>query len=250
MRVRIFEDYEQLSDSAARELLRQVLVKPHSVLGLATGSSPMGLYEKVSDACRRGLVSFARVHTFNLDEYRGVEPENPLSYHYFMQRNLFRHLDVPPSQVHIPDGLTQDPEKYCRNYEKDIMEHGGIDLQLLGIGRNGHIGFNEPGEPFGSGMHLVELHPDTRAANARFFDSPEEVPTQALTMGIKTICRARKIFLLASGVSKAPAIFQTLFGAIREDFPSTVLQLHPDVTLFLDRAAAQELEPVSGSFEV
>ncbi|WP_031517855.1 glucosamine-6-phosphate deaminase [Desulfofalx alkaliphila] len=241
MQIDIVKDYDILSKKAAQIISAQIIQKPNSVLGLATGSTPIGTYRELVRMCKEGIISFADVVTFNLDEYYGLDEDDPQSYHYFMREYLFKEIDIKDANAHILDGKAADVEAECRRYENCIKEAGGIDLQLLGIGQNGHIGFNEPGENFEALTHLVNLHPDTIRANARFFNSIDEVPTQAITMGIKTIMRAKKIVLLANGESKAEAIYQTLKGKITPRVPASVLQLHPDITVIIDEAAAVKL---------
>ena len=241
MRIIIAKDYEDLSKKAAHIIAGQLIMKPDSVLGLATGSTPIGTYQYLKQMYADGLISFSRVTTFNLDEYVGLDVHSDQSYIHFMNEELFKFVDINRKNVHIPSGVTTDIQSECRQYEVDIREKGGIDLQLLGIGRNGHIGFNEPDLKFEASTHLVELDEDTIKANARFFTSEEEVPKTAISMGIKTIMHAKKIVLLASGKEKATTIYQMIYGDIHPELPASVLQIHPDVTVILDEGAASEL---------
>lgn len=216
-------------------------MKPDSVLGLATGSTPIGTYKYLKQMYSDGLISFSRVTTFNLDEYIGLDETSDQSYIYFMKQELFNHVDMNAHKIHIPSGITADVTLECKRYETSIRQAGGIDLQLLGIGRNGHIGFNEPDLKFEASTHLVALDEDTIKANARFFESEDEVPKTAISMGIKTIMHAKKIVLLASGKEKASTIYQMVYGDIHPELPASVLQIHPDVTVILDEAAASDL---------
>lgn len=241
MEVIIAKDYDTLSKQAAIIIAGQVIGQPSSVLGLATGSSPVETYKNLAVFYREGIVDFSRVTAFNLDEYYGVAPDNPCSYRWFMEDNLFKYINILPENTHIPDGLAKDTATECREYEEKIHRAGGIDLQLLGIGGNGHIGFNEPGTNFQSATHLVELNQETIEANSRFFDSPDQVPRQALSMGIKSIMAARKIILLASGRAKAKAVYEMVLGPITPQHPASVLQLHPQVVVIVDKEAASLL---------
>jgi glucosamine-6-phosphate deaminase len=241
MHLEIVKDYETLSKRAAYILASQIILKPASVLGLATGSTPVGTYRELVKIYNEGLISFSRVITINLDEYYGLDKDDEQSYHYFMREHLFNHVDIKDENINIPDGKAVDVEAECRRYENIIEAVGGIDLQLLGIGQNGHIGFNEPGEHFEALTHLVDLTENTIKANARFFSSPEEVPTQAISMGIKSIMGAKKILLLASGEKKAGAVYKMLKGKITPQVPASVLQMHPDVVVLVDEGAASLL---------
>lgn len=237
MRVIVCENYEEMSKAGARIVAAQILLHPASVLGLATGSTPVGLYRALSEMYRAGEIDFSGITTFNLDEYYPISPENPNSYRYFMNENLFDHINIPKSRTHIPNGMADDPAAECAAYDRMIREAGGIDLQLLGIGLNGHIGFNEPDGILTTGTHITQLTESTIEANSRFFESRDEVPTRALTMGMETILHARKIILLASGEGKHPAIRQLLDHTITTHMPATLLKVHSDVTLICDRAA-------------
>jgi len=222
---------------AARLIARLLKEKPDAMLGLATGSTPLPLYRALVDM----QLDWSRVRTFNLDEYLGLAPEHPQSYHHFMWENLFRHVNIRPENVHIPDGLAADVPAFCADYEARIRAVGGIDLQLLGIGRNGHIGFNEPGTPFDMTTHVVDLAEDTIQANSRFFDSIDQVPKQAVSMGIASIMKSKTILLLAFGEQKADAVAKMVNGPVREDLPASILQKHADVIVIADEAAASKL---------
>lgn len=223
--------YEQMSKLAAEIFAEQLVKKPDSVLGLATGGSPLGFYKELIRRHQAGEISFSRATTFNLDEYIGLGPEDPGSYHEYMKENLFRHIDLPESRGHLPNGLAADLEAECARYEGLIAESGGIDLQLLGVGTNGHIGFNEPGSRFDSRTQVVELTQETKDSNARFFEKEEEIPVEAITMGIGTIMEAEKIVLIAFGEDKMDVVRRLENGAVTEEFPVSVLRKHPDVTV-------------------
>ncbi|NLZ39503.1 MAG: glucosamine-6-phosphate deaminase [Firmicutes bacterium] len=240
MRVYIVDDYEQMSVKAALIVAGQITMKADSILGLCTGSTPIGMYKELVKLHQQGL-DFSHVITFNLDEYWGLSPDNVQSYHYFMHENFFKHVNVKPENIHIPNGLAENVDDECIRYEEAIKQANGLDLQVLGIGRNGHIGFNEPSTVFIAETHLVELDADTINDNARFFPSREEVPTRAITMGIKTIMQAKKILLLANGEGKAHAIKEAVTGEINPGVPASILQLHPDCTFIIDKAAAKYL---------
>lgn len=238
MKVIVVKDYQELSKRASFMIAAQVTLKPNSVLGLATGSTPVGTYEALVKLYQEGFVDFTKVKTFNLDEYYHLGPDNPQSYRFFMENHLFSKVNIPKEAIEIPRGLAQDVEAECRRYEEAIQAAGGIDFQLLGIGVNGHIGFNEPDVKFEAQTHLVALDQETIRSNARFFHSIEAVPKHALSMGIKTIMQSRHILLLASGLEKAETVHQMLKGKITPATPATILQLHPNVTILLDEAAA------------
>jgi glucosamine-6-phosphate deaminase len=223
-------NYEEMSRAAADLFLTQVSEKPTSVLGLATGSSPVGLYKNLAAS----KADFSQVTSVNLDEYCGLSADNPQSYRYFMNENLFRDININPQNTHVPDGMATNPDAEAERYEKFIQSLGGIDLQLLGMGHNGHIGFNEPEEEFVADTHRVYLAEQTIKANSRFFDSPEEVPTSAITMGIRTIMQARKIVVIASGSEKTNILKKALYGAITPRVPASVLQLHQNLTVVTD----------------
>ena len=231
------KDYEGVSRRAANILWAQMIHKPDSVLGLATGSSPIGAYKRLIDFYDSGDLDFEKVTSFNLDEYYGLSNDNPNSYHYFMTQNLFSHVNIKPENVYLPNGLAQDAKEESIAYDKLIESHGGIDIQLLGLGHNGHIGFNEPDEAFTTGTHLVELTENTIEANSRLFDRLEDVPTQALTMGMKSIMNAKKILLIVSGKEKAKILKEALEGPITPRVPASILQLHKNVILVADESA-------------
>ena len=237
MRVILCENYEEMSLKAANIFAAQLTLKPNSVLGLATGSTPVGMYKKLSEMNNNGEIDFSAVTTFNLDEYYPIKRDNDQSYYTFMRENLFSKINIDLQKTHIPNGETDDPKTECENYEKMIKQAGGIDLQILGIDQNGHIGFNEPDASLNSFTHLTNLTENTIKANSRFFDSPEEVPRQALTMGISTILTAKKIILLASGASKSRVVAELLNDGINTSIPATLLKTHPDVVLICDKDA-------------
>lgn len=236
MKVRTFSTKELASVYVAAIVENLIQTHPSPVIGLATGSSPVDLYRHLAHFCHQGL-SFAQVTTVNLDEYVGVPAHHPQSYHRFMDDHLFRFIDVPPDQIFIPDGTASDLQAACEQFD-EILERHPIDLQILGLGHNGHIGFNEPGLALATGTHVTALSPETIAANARFFASPAEVPTHAITMGVQSILRAKKIILLAFGEDKAEAVQRSISGQISTDVPASILQVHPDVTFVLDKLAA------------
>lgn len=236
----IVTDAQQAAVRAAGLYVDLLRRKPDAVLGLATGSTPLGLYARLAALYRAGELSFRRATSFNLDEYVGLPATHDQSYRYFMEHNLFSHVDLPAERTHVPSGLDVS-DAALAGYDAAIEAAGGIDLQLLGLGGNGHIGFNEPGTPFGLGTHVVELTARTRQDNARFFASLDEVPTHAATMGVKTVMHARAILLLAFGSAKAEAVRAALTGPVTEDVPASVLQLHPDVTVICDEEAAKLL---------
>ena len=238
MEIIVCKTYQEMSQAAADITARQIDRKANTVLGLATGSTPVGLYQNLVKMNRDGIIDFSGVTTFNLDEYVGLPKEHPCSYHRFMFDNLFDHINIKMENIHLPDGQAPSLENECKAYEQMIAKAGGIDLQLLGVGHNGHIGFNEPGTPFESVTHVVELTQSTIQANSRFFNSPDEVPRRAVSMGIKTIMHARKILFIASGKDKAGIIRKALKGPVTTEVPSSVLQLHPDITVILDEDAA------------
>lgn len=242
MRIIVTEDYQSMSRKAAMMVAGQISLKPDSVLGLATGSTPIGLYQELIKMYQAGDLDFSKVRTFNLDEYYNLSADDPQSYHYFMYDNLFNHINMKPENVSILDGMASDFDRECREYEKAIRDCGGIDLQILGIGVNGHIGFNEPDSALNVYTALVDLTDDTINANSRFFDSPDLVPRKALSVGMGVILRARRIILLASGENKAEAIRETVSGLVTTNTPSSFLQLHPDVYLIIDKAAASLLD--------
>ncbi len=231
------KDYQDMSRKAANIISAQIIMKPDCVLGLATGSTPVGTYRQLIEWYEKGDLDFSRVSTVNLDEYRGLAHTDPQSYYYFMQENLFDHVNIDKTATHVPDGTNPDAADACAKHEQIIKSLGGIDLQLLGLGNNGHIGFNEPGAAFEKETHLVDLAESTIRANARFFTSIDEVPKQAYTMGIRTIMQAKKILVVVSGESKADIVSRAFFGPVTPEVPASILQMHPDVTVVCDEAA-------------
>ncbi|WP_462406984.1 glucosamine-6-phosphate deaminase [Gracilibacillus sp. Marseille-QA3620] len=237
MKIIVVENYDEMSKKAAEILIKKVQEKPNAVLGLATGSTPVGLYKELIEDHQQNGTSYKDIHTVNLDEYIGLPQEDKNSYFTFMYEHLFKYLEIPKEHTHIPSGDTEDHAKECKRYEEIIESLGQVDLQILGIGSNGHIGFNEPGTPFTGDTHIIDLKESTRQANARFFESIDEVPTQAITMGIGTIMKSKEILLLASGKAKAEAIHGMIHGEMTEELPATILQSHPHVTLIVDKDA-------------
>lgn len=231
------KDYKELSRKAANIIFAQVTMKPDCVLGLATGSSPVGTYEQLTQWYKMGDLDFSNVTSVNLDEYKGLSPENDQSYRYFMNTNLFDHVNIDKAHTFVPNGLEPDSEKACREYDEIIENVGGIDLQLLGLGHNGHIGFNEPADAFTKSTNCVNLTESTIEANKRFFESEADVPRQAYTMGIGTIMKAKKIVVVVSGKDKADILKKVVCGPVTPKVPASVLQLHPDVTIVADEAA-------------
>ena len=242
MRIYKATDYNDMSRKAANIISAQIILKPDCVLGLATGSSPIGIYKQLIEWYHKGDLNFSEVKTVNLDEYKGVSDDNPQSYHYFMNHNFFQHINIDTKNTNLPNGLALDTEQECERFNEVITQLGGIDLQLLGIGHNGHIGFNEPGESFEKGTHCVELTLSTLEANSRLFGEGEQMPTHAYTMGIKTIMLAKKILLVVSGEEKAEILAKALTGPITPSVPASILQLHPDFTVVVDTEAAKYLE--------
>ena len=236
------EDYENMSRKAANIIFAQVILYPNSVLGLATGSTPLGVYKQLIEWYNNGDLDFSKVYSVNLDEYYGLSPEHNQSYHYYMKENFFKHINILPGNTHIPNGLASNIDLECSRYDKLISDFGGIDLQLLGIGHNGHIGFNEPNEGFDKTTHKVELNQKTIDANSRFFNSIEEVPKYAITMGIKAIMQAKKILLIVNGASKAEILYTALFGTITPEVPASILQWHSNLTVIADKEAISVIE--------
>ena len=232
-------NYEEMSRIAAEKVIAKITEKPNAILGLATGSTPEGLYKLLIEDHQKHYTSYRYVKTVNLDEYVGLDKDDKNSYFTFMREKLFNHIDVDLNNTNIPDGTAANMEEEAARYEKYIDEIGGVDLQILGIGHNGHIGFNEPGTSFKSTTHLIKLAEKTREANARFFNSMDEVPTEAITMGIQSIMDSKEIILLVSGASKAEALKNLVYGEITEDFPASVLRLHNKVTIIADQDALQ-----------
>ncbi len=247
MRIYRVKDYEKMSQKAASLLAAQIAAEPTSVLGLATGSTPEGTYGYLRKWYEEGTLDFSGIRTVNLDEYRGLERASAQSYYHFMREKLFRYINIEEAHTHIPNGEEADAKKVCREYEALIQSLGGVDLQLLGIGRNGHIGFNEPSDCFTKACHCVTLTESTIEANRRFFDKTEDVPKQAYTMGIGTIMGAKKILLLASSQEKAKALSEALLGPVTPRMPASILQFHPNVTVVADEEAMGMMDRASGS---
>lgn len=237
MKIICCKNYEEMSKAAARMVEEQIAAKPDCVLGLATGSTPEGMYAELCKDHKAGKVDFSRVTTVNLDEYCGISADHPQSYRYFMQDKLFDHVNVEPTRTFLPDGMAADPDAEAARYEKLVAELGYADLQILGVGRNGHIGFNEPAEALVADTHRTDLTADTVQANARFFASIDEVPKQALTMGVGAIMASRRIIVMANGEGKRNALAALLGDTVSTTYPVTLLKLHPDVTLICDEAA-------------
>ncbi len=242
MRIYRAADYRELSRKAANIISAQVIIKPDCVLGLATGSSPIGTYDQLVEWHKKGDLDFAEVRSVNLDEYRGLGIASEQSYVYFMHQHLFDRVNMKPEHINIPNGLNPDAAAECARYDRVIEALGGIDLQLLGIGRNGHIGFNEPGSAFEKFTHCIDLSASTIEANQRFFKSIDEVPRQAYTMGICSIMHARKVLLIASGEDKAEALYKSFCGPVTPNVPASVLQLHQDVVVVADNAALSRID--------
>lgn len=241
MRIIITKNYDDMSQKAANIISAQIITKPNCVLGLATGSTPIGTYKVLVDRYNNGDLDFSTVSTVNLDEYRGLTHDNDQSYYYFMMNNLFKHVNIDLNRTHVPDGTIEDANKACADYEEIVKSYGGVDLQLLGLGHNGHIGFNEPASEFPKATHCVDLTESTIQANARFFEKIEDVPTQAYTMGIGTIMAAKKVLLIASGKDKAEIVKKAFFGPVVPEVPASILQMHQDVTIVIDEDAASLL---------
>ena len=231
------KDYYDVSRKAANIMSAQIIMKPNAVLGLATGSTPVGMYKQLIEWYKKGDLDFSQITSVNLDEYKGLSGDNDQSYRYFMNHNLFDHVNIDKANTNVPNGLEPDSDKACEAYNEIIHAAGGIDIQLLGLGRNGHIGFNEPCDHFPKETHCVDLTESTIKANARFFETMDDVPKQAYTMGIKNIMTAKKILLVATGEAKADALYKSLYGPITPNVPASILQLHPDVTVVADEGA-------------
>ncbi len=241
MNIIVTSNYETLSEAAAKRVVEVVKNKPKAVLGLATGSTPIGMYKQLVVYNRENLVDFSQVTTFNLDEYIGISAEHPQSYRYFMDHNLFNHININYQNTHVPNGMAKDIQAECEAYDEMLRNGGGIDIQVLGIGNNGHIGFNEPNSALTVGTHVTALAKGTIEANSRFFNTTDEVPMQAITMGIGDIMKAREIILLASGNTKADIICRLLEGKIDTHIPASLLQAHPNVTVIVDQLAGQHI---------
>ena len=241
MKIYVADDYKGMSRKAANIVSAHVILKPNSVLGLATGSTPVGMYQQLIDWYNKGDLDFSQVRTVNLDEYVGLAPTHDQSYRYFMQTNLFDHVNIDPASTNVPNGMAADPEAECLRYNQVIRDMGGIDIQVLGMGHNGHIGFNEPGHAFELETPGADLTESTLEANARFFAPPGEVPRRAITMGIKSIMQARQILVVVSGESKADIVKAAFTGPVVPEVPASILQMHPDVVLVGDKAALSKL---------
>lgn len=231
MRFIKLDSYKHLSRQAANIISAQIIIKPDSVLGLATGSSPLGTYEQLIKWYNKGDIDFSGVTSINLDEYVGLDGDNSQSYRYFMEKNFFSHINIDPKNTFVPSGTAENLEDECHKYDERIKSLGGIDLQLLGIGTDGHIGFNEPDDYFVKNTHIVNLHESTIEANSRFFESIEDVPKQAITMGMISIMQAEKILLIANGKNKEEIVNRAFFGPITPRIPASILQLHKDITV-------------------
>ena len=241
MKIYKAKDYKDMSRKAANIISAQMIMKPNCVLGLATGSTPIGTYDQLVEWYNKGDLDFSEVTTVNLDEYKGLPRTNDQSYYYFMHQHLFDRVNIDPERTNVPNGMEPDAEKECGRYEELIRSLGGVDLQLLGLGHNGHIGFNEPGEAFEKETHCVDLTESTIEANKRFFASADDVPKQAYTMGIKTIMQAKKILIVVNGENKADIVERAFFGPVTPEVPASILQLHNDVTLVGDKAALAKI---------
>lgn len=241
MKIYKAKDYKDMSRKAANIISAQVIMKPNCVLGLATGSTPIGTYDQLVEWYNKGDLDFSEVTTVNLDEYKGLPRTNDQSYYYFMHQHLFDRVNIDPERTNVPNGMEPDAEKECGRYEELIRSLGGVDLQLLGLGHNGHIGFNELGEAFEKETHCVDLTESTIEANKRFFASADDVPKQAYTMGIKTIMQAKKILIVVNGENKADIVERAFFGPVTPEVPASILQLHNDVTLVGDEAALAKI---------
>ncbi|MNM20120.1 glucosamine-6-phosphate deaminase [Clostridium intestinale] len=242
MKILVVKNYDEMSKVAAKELAEVISKKPEATLGLATGGTPVGMYKELIDMHKNGELDFSKVTTVNLDEYVGLSGEHDQSYRYFMDSNLFNHVNIRKEYTYVPNGLAEDMLKECVNYDKRIEELGGIDVQVLGIGSNGHIGFNEPSDTLSLGTHVTDLAESTIEANSRYFVSKEEVPTKALTMGLGAIMKAKKILLMVSGESKAEIMDKVVNGKITTQVPASFLQMHKDVVLIIDEDAARKIK--------
>ncbi len=242
MRIYSAKDYDEMSRRAANFISAQVMMKPDSVLGLATGSTPVGTYQYLVERCRKGDLDFSEIRTANLDEYKGLPRDHEQSYYHFMYSNLFYGINIDLKKTNIPNGMEPDSEKECSRYDQVIREMGGIDLQLLGLGHNGHIGFNEPADVFEKSTHCVDLTESTIEANKRFFGSADEVPRQAYTMGVGTIMQAKKILLVVSGEDKAAILKEALQGPVTPRVPASILQMHRNVIVVADEAALSKMQ--------
>ena len=244
MKVLVRKDYEEMSRTAAEIVASLLRCKPDCVLGLATGSTPVGMYKELVRMCREENLDFSGVKTFNLDEYYGLNPDHEQSYRYFMNDNLFNHINIKKENTHVPNGLVklEEVDKFCENYEKMIEDAGGIDLQVLGIGGDGHIGFNEPSSSLASCTRLIALDEQTRSDNARFFNSIDEVPRAAITMGVGTVLKSKCCLLLANGKKKAEVVAKAIEGPVTNQITASALQLHPNTITIIDEEAASKLK--------
>ncbi|MGM0874505.1 MAG: glucosamine-6-phosphate deaminase [Bacillota bacterium] len=245
MKIIEVKNYQEMSKAAAQYIINKLKYSPQITLGLATGGTPQGVYQHLIEDHQQNATSYEHVTSFNLDEYIGLSKDDPNSYYHYMYENLFKHINISPQHTHIPSGMNQDLQAECDEYENKIQQLGGIDLQLLGIGSNGHIGFNEPGTSFQSMTHVVDLAPSTREANSRYFNSVDEVPTQAITMGINSIFKSKEILLLASGKAKQDAMVKLLNGDVTENFPASILKQHPNATVIADENALLSVKDFS-----
>jgi glucosamine-6-phosphate deaminase len=241
MRIIVVDNYEEMSWKAASLVSSQMILKPNTILGLATGDTPLGMYSELIKLYNKKEIDFREVKSFNLDEYYGIDENNSQSYYFYMMNNFFKHINISHENINVPNGDAENIYEECLRYENEIKKSGGIDIQVLGIGVNGHIGFNEPDINFEAETHLVNLDDTTIESNSRLFERREDVPTKAISMGIKTIMYSKRIVLLASGLSKADAIYKTINGKINPETPASILQLHQDVTVILDKDAASKL---------
>ncbi|HJC49764.1 MAG TPA: glucosamine-6-phosphate deaminase [Candidatus Anaerostipes avicola] len=241
MRIYKTKDYDEMSRVAANIISAQVILKPESILGLATGSSPIGVYDQLVEWYKKGDLDFSRVTTVNLDEYKGLPKENEQSYYYFMHEYLFDKVNINVENTYLPDGMNMDSEAEAARYEEVLASVGQVDLQLLGMGHNGHIGFNEPGDVFAKATHCVDLKESTIEANKRFFESADDVPRQAYSMGIGTILKSKKLLVVVSGEGKAEALKNSICGPVTPQVPGSILQFHPDVTIVADEAALSKV---------
>ena len=242
MRLIVTKNYEEMSKVAAKEMAEDIKRNPEIVLGLATGGTPVGMYKELIRMYNEGELDFSKVTSIHLDEYVGLSGDHDQSYRYFMNTNLFNHINIDKNNTFVPNGLAENVEEECMAYDSRIQDMGGIDLQLLGLGANGHIGFNEPGEALSVGTHLTDLKESTIEANARFFDSIDDVPRKAITMGLGGIMKAKKIMVIASGEGKAEVVKAMMSGKITTEIPATMLQMHRDVILIVDEDAAKLLK--------
>lgn len=235
MEIKAINSYDTMSKLVAKIVAEQIINKPKMVLGFATGSTPLGMYRELVKLYKKSKLDFSKVTTFNLDEYLGLSPEHPQSYHYYMYENFFKYVNIREENIHIPKGNAEDPVQECLDYEKEIEKIGGIDLQILGIGINGHVGFNEPDINLKAKTHVIQLSDDTITANSRFFKNLDEVPKKAITMGMATIMKSKKIILMAWGAEKKKPILKVISGHIATEVPASLLQLHNDVILIVDK---------------